>query len=126
MLEFPKWKYALVFMVLLFSTVYFLPNLFPQEPAVQVSANRGGVIDAALKTRVVDLLAANQVKPKAVAIEKGSLLVRLQNADEQIKVSDLIRPELGSNYTVALNLASTVNTVAYEAVRQFGGLPENL
>ena len=51
MLEFPKWKYALVFLVLLFSTIYFLPNLFPQDPAVQISANRGSV-DAALKTRV--------------------------------------------------------------------------
>lgn len=108
MLEFPKWKYALVFLVLLFSTIYFLPNLFPQEPAVQISANRGGVIDAQLKTRVEALLATNQVKPRAMAIEKGSLLVRLRDADEQIKVSDLIRPELGSNYTVALNLASTV------------------
>lgn len=108
MLEFPKWKYALVFLVLALSTVYFLPNLFPQDPAVQISANRGGKVDAVLQTRVEGLLQASDVKPKSVAIEKGNLLVRLQNADQQIKVSDLIRPELGSSYTVALNLASTV------------------
>lgn len=108
MLEFPKWKYALVFLVLLFSTVYSLPNLFPQEPAVQISANRGSVVDATLKTRVSDILTANQVKPQSIALEKGSLLVRLANSDEQIKVSDIIRPQLGSGYTVALNLASTV------------------
>mgnify|MGYP003529964841 CR=1 FL=1 len=36
MLEFPKWKYALIVLVLLASVVYALPNIFPQEPAVQV------------------------------------------------------------------------------------------
>ena len=108
MLDFPKWKYALVFMVLLFSTLYFLPNLFPQEPAVQVSANRGGKVDASLQTRVQQLLKKHDVIAKSVAIENGNLMVRLSSADEQIKVSDLVRPELGSGYTVALNLANTV------------------
>jgi len=108
MLDFPKWKYALVFLILSFSVLYFLPNLFPQEPAVQVSANRGGSIDANLQQRVSALLQANGVNAKSVAIEKSNLLIRLANADEQIKVSDLVRPELGGGYTVALNLANTV------------------
>lgn len=108
MLDFPKWKYALVFMVLLFSTLYFVPNLFPQEPAVQISANRGGQINPELQTRVTTLLTENKVVAKSVSIEKNNLLVRLSNADQQIKVSDILRPELGSGYTVALNLANTV------------------
>ena len=108
MLDFPKWKYALVFLILSFSVLYFLPNLFPQEPAVQVSANRGGSIDASLQERVSTLLKANGVNAKSVAIEKSNLLIRLADADEQIKVSDLVRPELGGGYTVALNLANTV------------------
>ncbi len=108
MLDFPKWKYVLVFIVLLFSAVYFVPNLFPNDSAVQISANRGGKVDAALSTRVGDVLKTHNIKAKSVAIEKNALLIRLNNADEQIKVSDLIRPELGSGYTVALNLANTV------------------
>lgn len=108
MLDFPKWKYVLVFIVLLFSAVYFVPNLFPNDPAVQVSANRGGKVDATLTARVNEVLKTHGMSAKSVAIEKDALLIRLKNADEQIKVSDLIRPELGSGYTVALNLANTV------------------
>ena len=47
MLEFPKWKYALIVLVLLASVFYSLPNIFPQEPAVQVSVNRGQLDEAA-------------------------------------------------------------------------------
>ncbi|HWS39779.1 MAG TPA: protein translocase subunit SecD, partial [Arenimonas sp.] len=108
MLDFSKWKYALVFMMLVFSTLYFVPNLFPQEPAVQISANRGGQINSELQTRVATLLKENKVDAKSVTIEKNNLLVRLSNTDQQIKVSDILRPELGSGYTVALNLANTV------------------
>ena len=108
MLDFPKWKYALVFMVLLFSAFYFIPNLYPQEPAVQISANRGGTINTELQTRVKALLKESKVEAKSVSIEKSALLIRLNDADQQIKVSDMLRPELGSGYTVALNLANTV------------------
>ncbi len=108
MLDFPRWKYALVALVLLFSIVYALPNLFPQDPAVQINANRGATVDAALKERVQGLLEKDKIPFKSVAIEKTSLLVRLDNADTQIRAADLVRPALGNRYTVALNLASTV------------------
>ena len=34
MLEFPRWKYALVLILSLVSVLYAVPNLFPQDPAV--------------------------------------------------------------------------------------------
>jgi len=107
MLEFARWKYILAALVLLASAFYAMPNLFPQDPAVQISANRGEV-DAAVKSRIEALLKANGIVPRRVAIEDGNLLVRLANPDDQLKASDLIRPELDSRYTSALNLASTV------------------
>jgi len=39
MLEFPRWKYVLVALVLLFSAFYALPNLYPQDPAVQIAGD---------------------------------------------------------------------------------------
>ena len=107
MLEFARWKYVLAALVLLASAFYAMPNLFPQDPAVQISANRGEV-DAAVKSRIEALLKANGIVPRRVAIEDGNLLVRLANSDDQLKASDLIRPELDGRYTSALNLASTV------------------
>ena len=49
MLTYARWKYALALVLLLLSAVYALPNVFPQDPSVQVTANRGAAIDAALK-----------------------------------------------------------------------------
>ena len=52
MLEFPRWKYALIVLVVLVSTWFALPNIFPSDPSVQVTANRGFAIDDALVSRV--------------------------------------------------------------------------
>ena len=52
MFEFPKWKAGLVVALVLLAALYSLPNLYPQQPAIQISANRGSVIDDVLEGRV--------------------------------------------------------------------------
>ncbi len=94
--------------MLALSVVYALPNVFQSDYAVQVTANRGAVLDEALRTRVGGYLAEAGVQPKAVAVENESLLVRLADADAQTLAADTLRGNLGENYTVALNLASNV------------------
>ena len=108
MLEFPRWKYVLVLMVLLFSILYAVPNLFPQDPAVQITANRGHVVDAALKERVIGVLQKQKLRYTGIDQVRDEVLVRLPNPDIQIKAADALNTELGDDYTTALNLASTV------------------
>lgn len=110
MSDFPRWKYALVLVVLLFGIVYALPNAFPPQPAVQISGNRGAAVDAALKGKVQALLATAKVPVTTVDVDDkaGRLLARFGNADAQSKASDALRTGLGDDYTVALNQASTV------------------
>ncbi|GAB3749153.1 protein translocase subunit SecD [Lysobacter olei] len=110
MLTYARWKYFVILVVLVLSTLYALPNMYPQDSSVQVTANRGAVVDEALKTRVSADLAKAGVTPKLVEIDKGNLLVRLNDPDAQGKAADVLRPALGNDYTVALNLASTVPT----------------
>ncbi|KRA15433.1 MULTISPECIES: protein translocase subunit SecD [unclassified Lysobacter] len=109
MLTYSRWKYLAILVVLLLSALYALPNVFPQDPSVQISSARGAAVDEALRKRVADVLSKASVPAKSVAIEKeGTLLVRLTNNDSQNKVASLLRDPLGSDYVVALNLASTV------------------
>ena len=108
MLEFARWKYVVIAIVLVLTALYSLPNLYPKDPAVQISANRGAVIDAALDTRVENLLKANSMAFTRSEIEGKTLVVRVANTDIQAKASTVIRDELGSGYTVALNLATNV------------------
>ncbi|MET0936933.1 MAG: protein translocase subunit SecD [Luteibacter sp.] len=110
MSDFPRWKYALVVIVLLLGIVYALPNVFPPQPAVQISGNRGATVDDALKSKVEGILAAAKTPSSNIVVDAkaGRLLARFANADQQSKASDALRASLGENYTVALNQATTV------------------
>jgi len=108
MLEFPKWKYFLILLVLALGVLYALPNVYQKDPSVQITANRSGQLDDALRSRVKDELAKAGVTPRSVEVEGDNLMVRLASLDAQSKASNALRTTLGENYTVALNLASTV------------------
>ena len=108
MLEFPRWKYFLILIVLAVSALYALPNIYQKDPSVQITANRGGQLDDALRDRIAADLAKAGIQPLSVAQEGESLMVRLPSLQAQTAANDLLRSGLGENYTVALNLASTV------------------
>ncbi|HJU08037.1 MAG TPA: protein translocase subunit SecD [Rhodanobacteraceae bacterium] len=108
MSDFPRWKYALVAVVLALGLLYAAPNVFRPQPAVQISANRGATVDTALLKKVEDTLDKAKIPYQDVAIEGDRLLARFANTDVQLHASDTLRLALGDNYTVALNLASTV------------------
>jgi len=108
MLEFPRWKYVLILIVVLASALYALPNLYPQDPSVQITANRGFAIDTALRGRVDAALKEAGVQAKEVDTEATSMLVRLPSLQAQTSANDALRKALGEDYLVALNLASTV------------------
>ncbi len=108
MLEFPRWKYFLILAVIAIGVLYALPNAYQKDPAVQITANREGALDDALRTKVQEQLAQAGVTAKSLAVEGSSLMVRLPNLESQSKANNALRTSLGENYTVALNLASTV------------------
>jgi preprotein translocase subunit SecD len=105
--HFPLWKNLLVLIVFGVGIIYSLPNLYGDDPSVQVSSTQAvniaqeqaNQIDAAIKTAGVPL--------KAFEFKDGRVLARFTNTDDQLKVADLLREKMGSNYTVALNLAPT-------------------
>ncbi|MBN8211446.1 MAG: protein translocase subunit SecD [Xanthomonadales bacterium] len=110
MLEYPRWKYAVILVVMLLSALYALPNIFPQDPSVQITANRGAKIDDAFEQRVSQTLTKAGVKPKSVEKQGKNLLVRATDPDMQTKAYDALRESFSNdgNYVVALNLASNV------------------
>lgn len=108
MLEFPRWKYALILVVVLLSALYALPNAYQMDPSVQVAKARpAGVIDDALVQRVQAQLQDAGIAPKSVAIEGDHIIARFDDSDLQAQASDTLRPALGEDYTTALNLVAT-------------------
>ncbi len=108
MLQYASWKYVVAALVIALSVWYSLPNLYPQDPAVQVAANRGQLVDDALMLEVRRLLKDGDISAKSVAVEGDNLVVRTASAETQTQAADVLRQALGNRYTVALNLASTV------------------
>jgi preprotein translocase subunit SecD len=108
MSDFPRWKYALVAIVLVLGIVYALPNVFLPVPAVQVTANRNGTVDQALEQKVIDALKKANVVSTGVELNGDHLLASFTNADVQKTAGDTIKASLGDDYTVAFNLKSTV------------------
>jgi len=103
--RFPPWKYALIVIVLGLGLVYALPNLFGDDPAVQISSIRGFELDDNLTGRVEAILEASKIEYRAIESTPQRLLVRLASVDRQSRAADALREALDEDYVVALNLA---------------------
>jgi len=108
MSDFPRWKYALVAIVLALGIVYALPNVFLPVPAVQITANHNGTVDQAFEQKVIDALKKANIASTGVELNNDHLLASFANADVQKSASDAIKAAVGDDYTVAFNLKSTV------------------
>lgn len=108
--NFPAWKYALLVIVLLVSVVYALPNIYGEDPAVQIIGLKGSPVDEAVAKQVTDVLTENNLEYGKVTLEDQELLVRFKRPATQLVARDVVQQALdGSSdtpsYSVALNLA---------------------
>jgi preprotein translocase subunit SecD len=103
--QYPLWKNLLVVVVVLLGGLYALPNIFDQDPSMEISAQRGIVIDQTTQARVEKALQGSDTAAKGVELRNGKLLVRFTNSEDQLKAMDSIAAELGDDYTEALTLA---------------------
>ncbi|MBO1108897.1 protein translocase subunit SecD [Plesiomonas shigelloides] len=103
--RYPLWKYLMVAFVVTIGALYALPNIYGEDPAIQISGVRGASTDMQTLDKVKDLLAEKKLPVKAIALENGTVLVRFKDTDEQLAARDLVADALGDKFTVALNLA---------------------
>ncbi len=103
--KFPAWKYALLVIALGLGAVYALPNLFGDDPSVQVSSVRGFELPREFPNEVELALDSADLTFKAIDFTPQRLLVRFDNTDLQARAADVLLERLGDEYVVALNLA---------------------
>ena len=103
--RYPVWKNLLILTVLAFGIIYSLPNFYGEDPSVQLSPSRNAKIDQSVLLQIEKLLADNGVKAKASELNDKRILVRFHDTDTQIKAEELLKSNMGNNYSVALNLA---------------------
>ncbi|MDG2959093.1 protein translocase subunit SecD [Exercitatus varius] len=103
--RFPLWKNLMVIFTIAIGALYALPNIYGEDPAVQISGTRGHEANETTLADVQNLLADNRLNTKSIVLENGSILARFQNTNDQLLAKDKIVEKLGTGYSVALNLA---------------------
>ncbi|PIA68463.1 protein translocase subunit SecD [Ectopseudomonas toyotomiensis] len=123
--KYPLWKYLLILSVLAIGLVYSIPNLYPDDPAVQISG-----ASSALSIEQTDVdRASKALQDVGIAVKAASIdergrggLIRLTRQDDQLPAKDIVRRALGDDYVVALNLAQTTP----DWLRSLGASPMKL
>lgn len=121
--RYPLWKNILIVAVILIGFLYAAPNMFGEDPAVQVLGSNAaipvteetvGTVQTALTTAGIPYLKLEK--------DNRSLLVRFVSTDNQLKAEEVIQTALGKDYLVALNLAPKTP----DWLRSIGALPMKL
>ena len=121
--KYPLWKYLLILAVLAVGFIYSAPNLYPDDPAVQISgASTALQVTQADVDRAAKALTDAGIAVKADSLSKKGGLIRLVKQDDQLPAKEVVRRTLGDDYVVALNLAQTTP----EWLRKLGGSPMKL
>lgn len=94
----------MVLFIVLFIALYASPNLYPEDPAVQVSGLRGVEADLASLDSVKSQLTQENIAFSSIELEAGQILVRFGDTNSQLKARDLLDDALGDKFSVALNL----------------------
>jgi len=106
MIRFPLWKYILILIVTVTGLLYAAPNLFGDDPGIQIRGARGLTIEASLANDVSQLLQQNNLPPKAVRYTNNSVDVRFSDNETQLRAREVINKEMGKDHTIALTLLS--------------------
>lgn len=102
--KFPLWKNIMVFLVIAIGFFYALPNLYGEDPALQISGTHGTELDQKTVDSIKNTLNAKNISGN-YEFENSQLLIRFKNTDEQLAAREIVSKSLSDNYIVALNLA---------------------
>lgn len=103
--RFPAWKYLLIIAVIVLGITYAMPNLFGDDPSVQISPVQNGQFDQATTEQIEQRLTQAGLVPKLLSFDGNQYLLRFDNVETQLQANDLMREVFGRQAVVALNLA---------------------
>src|SRR5579863_10152873 len=105
MLEYPRWKSLLVVAVLLLGLLFALPNVFGEDPALQLASKDHNPIAADAAKAVQGYLTQHGIHFSKAYLEGGRLVVRFANVPDQLAARDAVNEQYASSYISALSFA---------------------
>jgi len=104
--RYPLWKYLILIVAIVAGSLYALPNIFGDDPALQVTSEEPGPPSQATRERVLDVLNEAGVEVKGSEFRGERLIFRLPDNEAQVRGVDEVAVALGREYSVAMALAS--------------------
>ncbi len=105
--RYATWRYLLLLLIIAVGAVYSAPNLYGEDPAVQIS-HRVNLVDQIELGNVRSVLESEAIDYRSIELDGNNVLVRFDTEEQQLKAASQIRDALFNSdrrYTVALNLA---------------------
>src|ERR1043165_5496322 len=102
MLEYPRWKYILVSLVLILAFLLALPNVFPSDFAVQVARADRALVDAPQQSTVESYLKDQHIENLGTYLDNGRLMIRFAEQSQQLQARDAIAKNFEKTYVTAL------------------------
>jgi len=109
MLEYARWKYTLVGVVLAVAFLFALPNLFGDDFALQLARKDRVAIDEPQRAAIETTLKNAGVAFTGVEIDDGNVIIRFADNDSQLRGRDFVKDEkngLTREYLNAMMYAS--------------------
>ena len=105
--RYPLWKNLLILGIILVGLLLALPNVFSQDPSIEISAIRGSEVTEASAGEIRAALENARVPFKRIdSLEGGKLLVRFANSGDQLRGQQAIEGTLSERYRDALTLSA--------------------
>ncbi len=106
--KYPLWKNLLIVAAIVLGLIYAAPNLYPPDPAIQVTpAQAGAEMSSATLSEVEAALGDVGIEFFGTEVNGSTALLRLNSTSEQLPAKAAIQRKLGDDFVVALNLAPT-------------------
>jgi preprotein translocase subunit SecD len=106
--QYPMWKNLLVAFVLLVGLLYALPNVFSQDPVIEVTGTRGETVGETLQQNVLAALERAQIAVKSSELKEDRLQIRFNAAEDQLNAQEVVAKALPPEYTNALTLSPDI------------------
>lgn len=111
--RYPLWKYILIIAVVIIGLIFALPNLFPSQPAIQVTAlSNDRPIDNTVLEKIKQALSSKGLAVENIELDgKTKAKIRFSDTEVQLAAREAIKETLSKDdYSTALNLLPATPT----------------
>jgi preprotein translocase subunit SecD len=104
--RYPAWRYVLLVCLIVLGMLYALPNVYGENPAIQISMDNSLPLPQSLQSLIENTLIDEDIPYQSLEKNQYNILIHFDNTDVQLKAQEALKKKLGDHYTAALNLAS--------------------